>query len=280
MEVQSVAIRVMPKQPKFVHPLKTVRQVLGGLSQLEFGKRVEYSASAIQSIELGRLPMSKKLAHDAMRLTGVSPDYLLKGRGKALSMLGGPLNQKSYDAWRTLLSHANEAIVPKFFEILLPRLLLLFLAAGKRSQGHAVGEFLREWMRDTEERFKLTAQMDFILSEIKGASEVKPRDLDVSLTDVPEKPVKNRGEKPKEIAGKAAFVQRVADFGPLPRAPLAIARAKLLADCLESLECFIWGKTGYSDHLAKRYQLLVEDDMKSKDKLSALAQKSRTLGAK
>ena len=274
----------MPKQPKFVHPLKAVRQVLGNLSQLEFGKRVDYSASTIQSIELGRLPMPEKLAREAMRFTGVSPDCLLKGRGKALSLLGGPLDQAAYEAWCTLLSHTNGAIVPKFFETLLPRLLLLFLAASKRNQGHAVGEFLREWMRDAEDQFKLTGQEDLILSEIKGAREVKARDLDVSLTDVPEKPVKNKGKKPKEIADDAALVQRVVSFGPLPGAPLSVARAKLLANCLESLEHFIWSKTGYSDHLAERYKLRPKElqnwDGEPKDKLSELALKSRTLGVR
>lgn len=274
----------MPKQPKFVHPLKTVRQVLGNLSQLEFGKRVEYSASTIQSIELGRLPMPEELAREAMWLTGVSPDCLRKGRGKALSLLGGTLNQESYEAWRTLLSHANEAMVPKFFEILLPRLLLLFLAAGKRNQGYAAGESLREWMRDTETQLKLSAQEDLILSEIKGAREVKARDLDVSLTDVPEKPVKNKGKKPKEIADDAALVQRVVSFGPLPGAPLSITRAKLLADCLESLECFIWSKPNFSAHLAERYKLRPKElqnwDGEPKDKLSELALKSRTLGVR
>ena len=274
----------MPKQPKFVHPLKAVRQVLGNLSQLEFGKRVDYSASTIQSIELGRLPMPEKLAREAMWLTGVSPDCLRKGRGKALSLFDGPLNQESYEAWRTLLSHANEAMVPKFFEILLPRLLLLFLAAGKRGQGYAAGESLREWMRDTETQLKLSAQEDLILSEIKGAREVKARDLDVSLTDVPEKPVKNKDQKPKEIAANAVLVQRVVSFGPLPGAPLFVARAELLAGSLESLEHFIWSKTGYSDRLAKRYKLLPgglsDKDLQAKDKLSELALKSRTLGVR
>ena len=274
----------MPKQPKFVHPLKAVRQVLGNLSQLEFGKRVDYSASAIQSIELGRLPMPEELAREAMRLTGVSPDCLRKGRGKAISLLDGPLNQESYEAWRTLLSHANEAVVSKFFEILLPRLLLLFLAAGKRKQGYVVGEFLREWMRDTEERFELTAQMDLILSEIKGAGGVKASELDVPLTDVPEKSLKIKGQKPKQIAANAALVQRVVSFGPLPGAPLFVARAELLAGSLESLEHFIWSKTGYSDHLPKRYKLLPgglsDKDLQAKDKLSELALKSRTLGVR
>lgn len=271
----------MPKQPKFVHPLKTVRQVLENLSQLEFGKRVDYSASAIQSIELGRLPMPEELAREAMWLTGVSPDCLRKGRGKALSLLGGTLNQEAYEAWRTLLSHANEAMVPKFFEILLPRLLLLFLAAGKRGQGYAAGESLREWMRDTETQLKLSAQEDLILSEIKDARKVKARDLDISLTAVPEKPVKNKGKKPKQIADDAALVQRVVSFGPLPGAPLSVARAKLLANCLESLEHFIWSKTGYSDHLSKRYQLLSMEhsgkNLEPKDKLSELAANCRTI---
>ncbi len=272
----------MPKQPKFVHPLKTVRQVLGNLSQLEFGKRVDYSASTIQSIELGRLPMPEKLAREAMWLTGVSRDCLRKGRGKAISLFDGPLNQESYEAWRTLLSHANEAMVPKFFEILLPRLLLLFLAAGKRGQGYAAGESLREWMRDTETQLKLSAQEDLILSEIKGAREVKARDLDVSLTDVPEKPVKNKGKKPKEIADAGAFLQRFVSFPP--SAPVSVARAKLLADCLESLECFIWSKPNFSAHLAERYKLRPKElqnwDGEPKDKLSELALKSRTLGVR
>ena len=272
----------MPKQPKFVHPLKTVRQVLGNLSQLEFGKRVDYSASTIQSIELGRLPMPEKLAREAMWLTGVSRDCLRKGRGKAISLFDGPLNQESYEAWRTLLNHANEAMVPKFFEILLPRLLLLFLAAGKRGQGYAAGESLREWMRDTETQLKLSAQEDLILSEIKGAREVKARDLDVSLTDVPEKPVKIKGQKPKQIAANAALVQRFVSFPP--SAPVSVARAKLLADCLESLECFIWSKPNFSAHLAERYKLRPKElqnwDGEPKDKLSELALKSRTLGVR
>ena len=64
------------------HPLAILRTTLG-LGQREFGKKVGRSWRTIQSIELGDLPLSTKLAERICDETGVHFDWLMKGKPDA-----------------------------------------------------------------------------------------------------------------------------------------------------------------------------------------------------
>src|ERR1039458_4674383 len=80
-------IYAMPKRPKFVHPVRAVRQAVGEslgkkLTQPAFARMVGVSAATIQSVELGRLALSPDLANRIFVLTGAEPRSLIKRGGK------------------------------------------------------------------------------------------------------------------------------------------------------------------------------------------------------
>lgn len=58
------------------HPLAILRQITN-LTQKQLADLAECSSSAIQGIELKKLPMSRKLALRIAYQTGVNPDWLL-----------------------------------------------------------------------------------------------------------------------------------------------------------------------------------------------------------
>jgi hypothetical protein len=64
------------------HPLAVLRTRLG-LGQTEFGDKVGRHWRTIQSIELGKLPLSEKLAERICEETGVNFKWLMKGNAEA-----------------------------------------------------------------------------------------------------------------------------------------------------------------------------------------------------
>ncbi len=75
------------------HPVAILRTTLG-LGQKEFGYLVGRAWRTIQSIELGNLPLSTKLAERISDETGVSFDWLMKGDPDA------PIMAEHGRAWR------------------------------------------------------------------------------------------------------------------------------------------------------------------------------------
>jgi len=64
------------------HPLAVLRTQLG-LGQTEFGQKVGRHWRTIQSVELGKLPLSAKLAERIADETGISFRWLMAGKPKA-----------------------------------------------------------------------------------------------------------------------------------------------------------------------------------------------------
>ena len=69
----------MPRVSALRHPLALLRKELG-IGQKEMAGLVEVSTATIQSIELGRLEMSERLASRISDQTGVSMSWLLAGK--------------------------------------------------------------------------------------------------------------------------------------------------------------------------------------------------------
>lgn len=91
----------MPKQPKFIHPVRAVRQAVGDslgkkLTQPAFAKMVGVSAATIQSVELGRLALSVTLANRIYVATGAEPRSLMKKGNKPRDVSGRPYTGLSF----------------------------------------------------------------------------------------------------------------------------------------------------------------------------------------
>lgn len=242
----------MPPQPRFHHPLKTVRAVLGD-SQTRFAQRVGCSAPNIQAIELGKHKPSEELLAQAMILTGADRQSLCQKTGKARSVLGGPLNERSFAAWKLILSDASEHVVPRYVENLLPLLTTLFLASAQKDCAFELGESLRDWMRTNQKRFKLEGACDRLLGELGDTKGLRWRELDVPLTEIPASPTSSTAAEAEELAQCLALLKRYDALSLGILDPHTLARGQVLAKLLESLEAFMWTKPHYSRLLPTRY---------------------------
>ena len=273
----------MPRTPRFHHPLKTVREVLGD-SQTEFAERVGCSAANVQAIELGKHKPTEALLSQARILTGADPKSLCGKPGKARSVLGGPLTEQSFAAWKFILSDASRHVVPRYLEVLLPLATTLFLAGAQKGCAFELGESLRDWMRTNQERFKLEGACDRLLGELEDTEGLHWRDLNVPLTEIPTGPVGSTAAEAEEFAKCQAQLKIYDIFSLGILDPRTQARGQILAKLLESLEAYMWSKPHYSLHLPERYVVAVvapdaqkeTDTTKSpflepKDQLSELA---------
>src|SRR5664280_67873 len=94
---------VMPRKPRFIHPVRQVRTCLGH-SQPSFAKLIGCSAVAIQRIENGTLQLSPKLANSIMEATGADPVSLRAGReAKAMGMMGREFDKQAYEFYKGIL---------------------------------------------------------------------------------------------------------------------------------------------------------------------------------
>jgi transcriptional regulator with XRE-family HTH domain len=245
----------MPRPPRFHHPLKTVRKVLGGYSQARFAKQVGCSPANIQAIELGKNKKpSEELLTRAMILTGADPKSLCQKRGRARSVLGGPLTQQSFAAWKLTLSIASRQVVPRYLEVLLPLMTTLFLAGAQKGRAFALGESLRDWMRTNRERFGLEGACDRLLGELQGATGLQWKDLDVPFAEIPTAPAGATEAEAVEFAELKALLDESGATNLSSLGPCGHARGQLLAKLLESLEALMWTTAQYSQHLPARYQ--------------------------
>jgi transcriptional regulator with XRE-family HTH domain len=78
--IKKCSMRVSPRR----HVLVEMRQRLG-LTQSQMGALIGVSRRTVQSIELGTMPMSERIAYAICEKTGVRPDWLLKNDLKSLA---------------------------------------------------------------------------------------------------------------------------------------------------------------------------------------------------
>src|SRR5688500_12401179 len=100
----------MRRSPKR-HPLAILRLTLG-LTQKEMAHLADCSTTTVQSIELGRLPLSSDLARHISIATGVSREWLAAGNPKRpiITDDGHPYTCEIFEHFRAeLLSHGRSA---------------------------------------------------------------------------------------------------------------------------------------------------------------------------
>src|SRR5208282_3038537 len=121
---------VMPRKPRFIHPVRQVRTCLG-LSQPAFAKLVGCAPVTVQRVENDTLPLSHKLAISISEATGVDAVSLLAGRdAKALDGLGREYTKKAY-----IFSHSVPGYDGREMRLLLLKIFhqlqLVFLASNR-----------------------------------------------------------------------------------------------------------------------------------------------------
>jgi DNA-binding XRE family transcriptional regulator len=121
---------VMPRKPRFIHPVRQVRTCLGH-SQPSFAKLIGCSAVAVQRIENGQLQLSSKLANSILEATGADPCSLLAGRdAKAMDMRGREYTKEAYNFYRSVLP-CDEKELKNLLMKIFHQLQLLFIASNR-----------------------------------------------------------------------------------------------------------------------------------------------------
>jgi transcriptional regulator with XRE-family HTH domain len=195
----------MPRAPKFVHPLRAVREAVNK-SQPEFAKMFGVSGSFIQAIELGQRNLSDELADAIMLRLGVDAESLKRKRGLPVSLIG--LNKAEFllqsersddlekvypfvmrhedykalekvrdqgERFRRSVVFWQETIVPAWKsehwqvrDALENKLRLLFEAAERENKYHAVAMRLSRWIEDAVNEFRLRTTIDVIRKPLSG----------------------------------------------------------------------------------------------------------------
>ena len=122
---------VMPRKPRFIHPVRQVRTCLG-YSQPAFAKLIGCSAIAIQRIENGTLQLSRRLANSILEATGADPVTLRAGRdAKAMDMMGQEYSKESLELYKNTLPCTEYEL--KYYRYKLILYLEMLLIASNRT---------------------------------------------------------------------------------------------------------------------------------------------------
>jgi DNA-binding XRE family transcriptional regulator len=151
---------VMPKRPKFIHPVRAVRLTVGDaldrtLTQPAFARMVGVSASTIQSIELGRLRVSRDLANRICLVTGVDPESIMKEVGAPVALHGGPFLSTSFQLHKHFYDSMQGEHSFRKANLYLESLLRAAAALGKDNRLLAVLLSFDQWLNKTRKEFGL-----------------------------------------------------------------------------------------------------------------------------
>ncbi len=144
------------------------------LTQPEFARIVGVSGPAIQSIELGRLQISPRLARRIAYTFGLIPGSFEKRRRIPRCILGGlPYTPESYSQWQSQMRDGAGKGLDAFLSPLTLRAAeLALLAASDRQRFIPVFSSLRTWIEDTMRDFGLEDTMKRLQKE--GVTPGKP----------------------------------------------------------------------------------------------------------
>jgi transcriptional regulator with XRE-family HTH domain len=180
----------MPREPKFVHPLRTVREAVNK-SQPQFAKMFGVSASYIQAIELGQRKLSDELADAIMLRCGVDAESLKRKRGSPISLIdadkaeflyGGDDIAEAVEDYGALLRVRDrherlrrsvlfwkKNVLPRWEldhwrvrMVLDNKLDLLLEAAEREKKYHSVAMRLSRWIDNAVSEFRLRTTIDVI----------------------------------------------------------------------------------------------------------------------
>lgn len=148
----------MPRPPKFIHPVRTLRQELKK-SQEQFAKMVGISASLLKKIELGQRNMSETLSLRIMSATGVTETSILKKTGKPM-LMGLPY---SGDFFKKFSGHDVDESA-RDYALIQPIAFAFFenslAAACERGKLHAFLAAYNYWLQNALDEFGIRETAD------------------------------------------------------------------------------------------------------------------------
>lgn len=157
---------VMPRKPRFSHPVRQVRTCLG-LSQTDFAKLIGCSTVAVQRIENGSLRLSPQRAITILEATGADPVSLLEGPDAlALDTRGLPYTKEAHTFSQKVPGYDGKEmrqLLLKLFHQL--QLLLVASNRGGRLKTYVVNSTLQNALKNLADDFDLTKIIHRILIE-------------------------------------------------------------------------------------------------------------------
>jgi len=221
----------MARRPKFIHPLRSVRQALRK-SQLQFAKMFGVSASYIQAVELGQRKLNDQLADAIMLRLGVDAESLKRKRGAPVHLIGsgkaeftlwsGEKTSRSQaemdevvreyaalkkvadqrERFRRCILFWQKGIVPAWKsdqwqvgDVLDNKLGLLFEAAEREHKYHSVAMRLSRWIDNVVREYRLRITIDVIRNSRSGRDAQWPAFMDTLSESFRLKPRSRRRRK-------------------------------------------------------------------------------------
>jgi transcriptional regulator with XRE-family HTH domain len=156
----------MPRKPKFMHPLRVVRQATG-LSQAAFGRKVGRSAETIEKMENGKKTIPPDVNYRIRLATGVLT--VMSKTDKPLDYAGEPYTQKSYTEWCGYLKETECRNSEYWCNEMQLRLEVMFQAASRPGvdKVQMLYATLEEWLCTTAEKLNLKTSIEAVLEERK-----------------------------------------------------------------------------------------------------------------
>ena len=157
--------------PALPSNLRTLRLFLE-LTQKQMGSLVGTSVHSLLSIELGRMPLSSRMALKIAGVTGVSLDWLRDGSGPILNDRGEPYTLKDFEDCRNRDETLAFYLAAEEMEILVAAALLLHTRKEVRAHAfHALPQFRKDLNHVIEYFIKDQARKIPQLGELKARIE-------------------------------------------------------------------------------------------------------------
>jgi DNA-binding XRE family transcriptional regulator len=157
---------VMPRKPRFIHPVRQVRTCLGH-TQPSFAKLIGCKAITVQRIENGKLKLSAKLANSILEATGADPVSLRAGlEAKAMDMMGNEYSKEALTILENILPFTDKEL-RYYLHKLIQYLELLLIASNRRGKfkAYAMNGAIQESFQKLAEDFDLEKAIHNFLIE-------------------------------------------------------------------------------------------------------------------
>ena len=164
--------------PAFPSNLRTLRLFLG-LTQKQMGTLVATSVHSLLSIELGRMPLSSKMALKVARATGVNLDWLRDGSGPMLNDRGEPYTRQDFDDCRDRDETMAFYLAEEEMESLISANVFLRMDKEVRTRAfHALPQFRKDLNRLVQGFMQDQAKKIPQLKELKAQIEQENAERD------------------------------------------------------------------------------------------------------
>lgn len=184
----------MPRLPKFVSPLRFVRQAVG-MTQSDFAQAIGVSASHLQDVELGTRRVTDRIARRVGLRWDIDPASLKKSRGSPNLADGSAITKparhpdvRSY--FRTFEQvrwpQLNAAVEGVLNEQVIDRLRQLFATAISLGRGPMLYADVGSWLAEIEGQFPKQGREDRDSVEDKTRASADSAKAELELAFLPD----------------------------------------------------------------------------------------------